>query len=69
MANKWTENSNHDLAPIVADLQRQLGDCENLRQSSEKADKDLKNGRILYKECKKIINDREVEEQEVSWWR
>ena len=69
MANEWIENGNHDLAPIVADLQRQLGDCENLRQSSEKADEDLKNGRILYKECEKVINDREVEEQEVSWWR
>ena len=68
MANKSTQKSNHDLAPILADLQWQLGNCENLRQSSEKADKDLKNGHILYKECEKIINDREVEEQEVSWW-
>ena len=68
MANKWIENGNHDLAPIVADLQKQLGDCENLRQSSEKANEDYKNGCILYKECKKVINDRDVEEQEVSWW-
>ena len=68
MANIQTQKGNHDLAPIIANLQWQLENCENLRQISEKADEDSKNGQILFKECEKLINDCEVDEQEVSWW-
>ena len=68
MANKFIENGDHDLAPIVADLQKQLEELENLRQSSENANEDYKNECIVYKKCKKVINDRDNEEKEVSWW-
>ena len=53
MANKFIENGDHDLAPIVADLQKQLEELENLCQSSENANEDYKNGCIVYKKCKK----------------
>ena len=68
MANKFIENRDHDLAPIVADLQKQLEELENLRQSSENANEDYKNGCIVYKKCEKFINNRDIEEKEVSWW-
>ena len=68
MANIQTQKGNHDLAPILANLQWQLGNCENLRQISEKADEDLKNGQILLDESKELINKYEVAEHKVSLW-
>ena len=68
MANKFIENRDHDLAPIVANLQKHLDELQNLRQSSENADEEYKNGCIVYKKCKNVINDRDNEEKEVCWW-
>ena len=63
-----TKNGDCDLAPIIANLQWQLKNYEDLHQISKKADEDLKNGQILLDECKELINKYEVAEHEVSLW-
>ena len=40
MAKIQTQKGNHDLAPIIANLQWQSENCEDLRQISETADED-----------------------------
>ena len=63
-----TQSSNCDLAPIIADLQWQLKNYEDLYQISEKADEDFKNGQILWDKCENFINKYEVAEDKVSLW-
>ena len=63
-----TQNGDHDLAPIIANLQWQSENYEDLHRISKTADEDSKNGQILLDECKNLINDYEVDEHEVSLW-
>ena len=63
-----TQNCDHDLAPIIANLQWQLENYEDLHQISKTADENSKNGQILLDECKELINKYEVAEDKVSLW-
>ena len=68
MANEFIEDSGHDLAPIVANLQNHLDELEQLRQSSENAAKNYANGCKVYDKCKNIINELDNDEKKVCCW-
>ena len=68
MANEFIEDSGHDLAPIVANLQNHLDELQQLLQSSETAAEKYANGCIVYEQCKNIINDHDNEEKEECCW-